>query len=190
MTGVEILRVIDLSVFLDNIARYVAMTDEDLHRATKTCLRNLEHLDREDDLGPDARLRHVLVPELWERLRSGSRDDLRRILTTLAEYDPDPARPSLWERSRRWSAERGACLRAAAARLRDDVARTAGIDTGALVEQTRFAVAGSRAAEKWPPCYPVYEPGFTYRLVPAIAQRVLIRASSNKDSPRSSALRG
>jgi hypothetical protein len=171
-------RVADRARFLDEVARYAAMEDDELHRATEVCLRNLERLDSEVEyeLGPDARLRHVLVPELWERVRPGSRDALRRISTTLAEYDPDTDRPSFWRRSRLWSAEREVRLRSAAARLRDDVACTARVDAGALVEQARFAIAGSRAADRWPPDRPVYEPGFTYRLVPAVAWRVLVRA--------------
>ena len=170
-------RVQDSSRLHDEIARYVAMDDDGLLRATEVCLRNLGRLDRgvEEALGPDVRLRHVLVPELWERLRPGSRDGLRRISTTLAEYDPDPERPSFWRRSQLWSEEREARLRAAAVRLRDDVARMAEVDAGALVEQVRFAIVGSRAAEQWPPDHPVYEPGFAYRVVPAVAQRVLVR---------------
>jgi hypothetical protein len=89
-------RVADRAHFLDEIARHVAMEDDELHRVTEVCLRNLGRLDSEveRELGPDARLRHVLVPELWERLRPGSRDALRRISTSLAEYDPDPDRLS------------------------------------------------------------------------------------------------
>ena len=177
-------RVTDRARFLGEIARYVAMTEDELRRATEVCLHNLERLDLEVEraLGPDARLRNVLVPELWERLRPGSRDDLRRISTSLAEYDPDPDRPSFWKRSKFWSEERVAQL-AAASQLRDDVARTAAVDNRTLIEQVRFAIAGSRAAERWAPDYPVYEPGFAYRLVPAVAERVARLDRGQPDRP-------
>ena len=168
-------RVVNRPRFLDDVRRYVVMEDDDLFRATESCLRNLGRLDVEIeyDLGPDVRLRHVLVPELWERLRSGARDVLRRILTSLAEHDPDPNRVSFWRRSSLWSAEREARLGAAAIRLREDIACMAVADIRALVEQTRFAIAGSQVAQKWPPDYSLYEPGFTFRLVPVVAWRVL-----------------
>lgn len=168
-------RVVDRPRFLDDVRRYVVMEDDDLFRATESCLRNLERLDVEIeyDLGPDVRLRHVLVPELWERLRPGTRDALRRISTSLAEHDPDPNRASFWRRSTLWSAEREAHLCAAAIRLREDIACMTAADIRVLVEQTRFAIAGSQAAQKWPPDYALYEPGFTFRLVPVVAWRVL-----------------
>jgi len=184
-------RVIDRAYFLHDVARHVAMDDEDLRRATEVCLRNLDRLDldAEYDLVPDAQLRHVLVPELWERLRPGSRDGLRRISTTLAEYDFDPERTSFWRRSRLWSEKCQARLREAAVRLRDEVARVASLDAQALVEQARFAIAGSRAADQWTADACVYEPGFAYRLVPAVAQRVLARARPSDGSEPSRAVR-
>jgi len=168
-------RVMDHPRFLDDIRRYVVMEDNDLFRATESCLRNLERLGVEIEyaLGPDVRLRHVLVPELWERFRPGARDTLRRISTSLAEHDSDPDRVSFWRRSSLWSAEREACLCAAAIRLREDIARMAAADIRALVEQTRFAIAGSQVAQKWSPDYSLYEPGFTFRLVPVVAWRLL-----------------
>lgn len=184
-------RVADRAHFADGVARYVAMDDGDLLRATEVCLRNLGRLDLDDEYGlvPDARLRHVLVPELWERIRAGTRDVLRRISTTLAEYDPDPDRPSFWRRSKFWSEERQTRLREAATRLRDEVARAASLDAQALVEQVRFAIAGSRAADDRSPDDYVYEPGFTYRLVPVVAQRAyvrLLRPPSRLPSPEGS----
>lgn len=173
-------RVADHSRFLRDVGRYVAMDDDDLLRATESCLKNLEHLD-DEIASPDADLRIVLVPALWERLRPGSRDALRRITSTLAEYDPDPTRPSFWEQSRLWSAERGSRLREAADNLRQRVGAASALDARALVEQTRFAIAGSRASDRWPPDYSVYEPGFTYRLVPVIAWRVLVRNRAAPD---------
>lgn len=142
-------RIADRSIFLGDIARYVAMDDDNLLQSTRYCLSNVDRLLAEDEesLGPDARLRIVLVPELCERLRSSSRDTLRRISTSLAEYAPDPNRPSFWHRSPLWSAERRARLNTAATQLREDIACMAGIDVNALVEQTRFAIVGSRVAE-------------------------------------------
>lgn len=170
-------QVVDRAYFLNEVARYVAMDDDALLRMTEVCLRNLERIDVQlkCDLGPDVRIRHVLVPELWERLRPGARDALRRILTSLPEYAPDPDRHSFWRRSRLWSASHEGRLQKATARLREDATRTAGIAVGALIEQTRFAITGACATEEWLPDYPVYEPRFTYRLVPAIAWRVLVR---------------
>ena len=166
-------RVADRSAFLNEVARYITMSDDDLLRATEVCLRNLERLD---DLAasPDGALQIVLVPELWEHLRSGTRDTLRRISSTLAEYNPDSTRPSIFER--RLSSETRTRLREGADALRQSIARTARLDVGALVEQVRFAIAGSRATDRWSPADFVYEPGFVYRLVPAIAWRVLVRS--------------
>jgi hypothetical protein len=167
-------RVADRSAFLNGVAHYIAMSDDDLLRATEVCLRNLERFDTVDDLvGPDGALQLVLVPELWERLRSGTRDMLRRISSTLAEYNADPTRASIF--ARRLSPETLTRLCEDANALRQRVERTACLDDGSLVEQVRFAIAGSRATDRWSPTDFVYEPGFVYRLVPAIAWRVLIR---------------
>ena len=166
-------RVVDRSAFLNEVARYIAMADDDLLRATKVCLRNVERLD---DLaaGPDGALQLVLVPELWEHLRPGTRDALRRISSTLAEYNPDPTHPSMF--AQRLSPETRARLREGAGTLRQHIAHASSLDVRALVEQVRFAIAGSRAADRWSPADFVYEPGFVYRLVPAIAWRVLSAA--------------
>lgn len=166
--------VADRPAFLDDVARYAAMSDDDLFCTTAVCLRNLERLG---DLGagPDADLRAVLVPELWERLRPGSRDPLRRITTTIAEYRGDT--PSIF----RLSAGTLARLRDSADDLRLRVASAEALDAEALVERTRFAIAGSRARDSWPPDCPVYEAGFTYRLVPAVAGRVLARSRAGAE---------
>jgi hypothetical protein len=165
-------RVADRPAFLREVGRYVEMSDDDLLRATKSCLGNLERLDRPD--GPDGSLQLVLVPELWERLRPGTRASLRRISSTLAEYNPDATRPSIFARMVTPHALADLSERAEA--LRDRISRTAKIDDQALVEEARFAIAGSRARDRWSPDAFVYEPGFAYRLVPAIAWRVLDRA--------------
>lgn len=166
-------RVADRSAFLNEVARYITMSDDDLLRATEVCLRNLERLD---DLvaGPDRALQLVLVPELWERLRSGTRDTLRRISSTLAEYSPDPTQPSIL--AQRLSPETLARLRESANTLHQHIAHASSLDARTLVEQVRFAIAGSRAADRWSPADFVYEPGFVYRLVPAIAWRALVRS--------------
>jgi hypothetical protein len=166
-------RVADRPTFLEDIARYVAMHDNDLFRVTEVCLRNLTRLD-ELTTGPDSDLQLILVPELWERIRPGSRDNLRRISSTLAEYRPDPARPSIF--ARLLSPEAMTRLHEGADNLRERVAHASHLDVGALVEQVRFAIAGSCAADRWSPADCVYEPGFTYRLVPAVAWRGLNRA--------------
>lgn len=183
-----ILRRVDgRSTLLDGIRRYVRMADDDLHHATEVCLRNLNPLDSdaEHDLDPDAQIRIVLVPEFWERIRPGSRYPLRRISTRLAEYDPAPDQPSFWRHSRLWSAEHDQRLRESAIRLREEIARAATLDIRALVEQARFAIAGSHASDQCPPDHPVYEPGFTYRLIPAVAWRALAREARaiNAEAP-------
>lgn len=162
-------RVTDHTAFLGDLTRYTEMSDGELLHATEVCLRNLEHVD-DPGVGPDGHLRLVLVPELWERLRAGSRDKLRRISSTLAEYDP--TRPLTLARF--LSSETRARLRDDANALRQRVAFAGRLDVGALVEQVRFAIAGSRVADRWAPTDFVYEPGFVYRLVPAIAWRALV----------------
>jgi hypothetical protein len=163
-----------VSSFIDGASRYHTMSDSDLLRATEVCLRNLERLD-DSAASPDVDLRTALVPELWERLQSGTRNALRRLTSTLAEYAPAP----FWRQSRLWSAEREAALCEEARQLRLRVTQLARVDTAALIEQVRFAIAGSRAADRWGPTACVYEPGFTYRLVPALALRVRTRQGVN-----------
>lgn len=155
--------------FTSEIERYAAIDDHDLYRATLGCLRNMNRLERTD--GPDADLRHVLVPELWRRLHfAGARDELRKISTSLAEYT---GAPSIFDRRLKPGARDE--LRANADRLREQITSMAASDDRALIEQTRFAIAGSRAGDRFTPCAPVYEPAFAYRLVPVIAWRVLRR---------------
>lgn len=163
-------RVVDRSHFATELTRYAAMSDGELYHVTEVCLRNLGPLD-DESAGPDADLRIILVPELWERLRPGSRDSLRRITLTLAEYQADS--PSIF--ARMLSPGSLTRLRASADDLRRRVATATVLSAGALVEQTRFAVAGSHMAATWPPDYSVYESGFTYRLVPVVAWRVLVQ---------------
>jgi len=165
-------RVTDRPTFLDDIARYVAMDDSDLLRATEVCLKNLGRLD-DDAPGPDSDLQLILIPEIWERIRPGTRDDLRRISSTLAEYWPDPERPSIL--ARLLGPEAITRLRERAYTLRRSIAHVSSLDVGALVEQVRFAIAGSRVADRWSPADCVYEPGFVYRLAPVIAWRGLTR---------------
>lgn len=163
-------RVADRPDFLPNVRRYLAYSDDDLFQATKTCLHNLERLER--NTGPDADLQVVLVPELWDRLRPGTRGTLRKITTTLAEYDPEKASRVT---ARLLSPEGRQRLAAEAADLRARIIDAATLDADALVERVRFAIAGSRAGDLHSPADWVYGPGFVYRLVPAIAHRVLSR---------------
>jgi hypothetical protein len=167
-------RVTDRPRFLSEIARYNAMNDDQLLQATVVCLRNLESLyDVAAAATSDGNLQLVLVPELWERLRAGTRDGLRQITSTLAEYNPNPAHPSIL--APLLSAETLERLREGADVLRQRLASTALLDNAGLVEQVRFAIAGSRAADRWSPTAFVYEAGFVYRLVPAITWRLLVR---------------
>ena len=181
-------RVNDRPAFLRQIARYVEMDDDDLLRATEVCLRNLERLGGTalESFGgtfPDGDLQVVLVPELWERLRPGTRPRLRRITCSLAEYNPDVDRPSIFARLLAPKALTN--LRDGAEFLRHHIKLTERLDAEALVEQVRFAIAGSRVSDRWEPSAYVYEPGFVYRLVPAIAWRVLSR-DRRRDQQRAS----
>jgi hypothetical protein len=168
-------RVTDRLMFLSNLAHYVAMDDDDLLRATKVFLKNLERIDDDSD-DPDNDLQLILIPEIWERIRPGTRDDLRRISSTLAEYRPDPEHPSIF--ARLLGPETMANLRESADKLRRRIANASHADVGTLVEQVRFAIAGSRVAARWAPTDCVYAPGFVYRLVPVVACRGLERAST------------
>jgi hypothetical protein len=145
------------------------MEDDDLLYATEVCLKNLERVDH-SVTSPDRDLQLIIVPELWERIRTGTRDKLRRTLAkcTLAEYDPDPAPPSIFRRllSR---------VREGSNDLRQRLKHAAQLDVPSLVEQARFMIAGSHAADRWGPDAYVYETVFVYRLVPAIAWRALVR---------------
>jgi hypothetical protein len=134
----------NLTSFVENVSRYHAMPDADLLHATVACLLNLERLD-DSVPSPDVELRTVLVPELWERLQGGTRDRLLRLTSTLAEYNPS----SLWRRSRFWSAAQEAATCLAARRLRQRISQAESADTAILIEQVRFAIAGSHADANW-----------------------------------------
>ncbi len=172
-------KITDYASFTRDVARYRAMSDADLLHATETCLKNLSRVDDEDEADADAALRIVLVPELCERIAPGTRTALRRISSTLAEYAPDdPGRPSFFRHM--LSPETRRRLREAAVDLRRRVAATAAIDTRSLVHQVRFAIAGSRVTESWSPSDCVYEPGFMYHVVPAVARRALERSAERR----------
>jgi hypothetical protein len=143
----------------------------------------MNNLERVDDsvTSPDRDIQLIIVPELWERIRTGTRDKLRRISSTLAEYDPDPTPPSIF--SRLLSQEALKRLREGSNDLRQRLKHAAQLDVPSLVEQVRFMIAeqvrfmiaGSHAADRWEPDAHVYETVFVYRLVPAIAWRALVR---------------
>ena len=160
-------RIVDAASFYADAARFAALNDAELLSATETCLRNLPRID-EATAAADTDLQLVLVTELWERLRPGTRDTLRRISTTLAEYDP--SRSSIFDRLLSPASRVLLCTRAT--ELRQAIARATWLDAGSLAQWTRFAIAGSRAMRRYAPEDCVYEPGFTYRLMPAIVRRV------------------
>jgi hypothetical protein len=168
------------SYFIDSVMRYHAMADVDLLGATEVCLRNLGRLDRDE--GPDVDLRHILIPEAWDRLMpgTGARDRLRRISTGIAEYDPD--RPSVFKRLLKPG--QIARLGAMADRTRREIAQTSDVDTVSLVERIRFSIAGSCASQRFPATACVYEPGFAYRVSPVVARRLLARDASVVLVPR------
>lgn len=170
-------RMRDRDRFEREIERYRIKSDEDLIRSVEICLRNLDCLNDEDGGDgvdrPDFELRALLAPELCERILPGCRDRLRRIRCTLAEYDPDPATPSAFRRM--LSSAQLARLRERADALRRDVAVVSALEVDDLADRTRFALRGSRAAERHLPDAPVYEPAFAYLAVPSLVVRALAR---------------
>lgn len=161
-------RIVDQAAFSADVGRITALNTTALFAMTENCLRNLPHVD-EALPSADADLQLVLVPELWERIQPGVRGPLRRISTSLAEYDPN--RPS--SLARLLSAPIRRRLEVRASELRQAIARAASFDTKSLAEWTRFSIAGSRASSHHAPEDFVYPPAFTYRLVPAIVQRAM-----------------
>jgi hypothetical protein len=166
--------VADHDRFSHDVARYGRMSDADPLLAVEVCLKNLTRIDQDYLINPDFRLRAVIVPELCERVSPGLglRKMLRRYTTSGAEYAPSGANPF------RLSADRLRKLEIDAGDLRDAVAEAAAADDAALVEQARFAIAGSRGMERWSPSECVYESGFVYRIVPVLAIRVLGRGET------------
>jgi hypothetical protein len=165
-----------------DVARYRALADDELLRVTKVCLKNLERVD-DANVGGDPDLRVLLVPELWERIRPGTRTQLRQITSSIVEYR-GAAEPSFWRRICR--PETLAQLAQAAERTRAEVETLAQLSAGDLVERVRFAIAGADSARRFEPGDCVYEPGFAYRLVPVLAVRVADRAATDvRRSPSS-----
>ncbi len=187
----EILRRADLASLDRDVGRYAGMGDDDLLRATEVCLHNV---DRVDDVvrSADADLRIILVPELWERIRlsSGSsvvlasdlRDSLRLITTKLASYQGS----SRTQPNRLWSsAERAARLLDSANLLRAEILRVSALSMDGLIDEVRAAVVRSSAADRHSPTDCLYGPGFTYRLVPALAYRALERTLATRSGEMS-----
>ncbi len=164
--------------FARQVSRYRLMTDEDLVKMTELYLRNMGRVDSRAEVGPDFDLQVVLVPELCERIVAGSRDRVRRISTSSAEYDD--SRPSIFRRM--LSEESIRELAASARSLRADIAAVSALPIEALVERARFAIHGSRSSDRFGPCAAVYEPAFVYRLAPVLAVRAADRANSGRRS--------
>lgn len=151
-----------------DLGRNIAMNLDDLYESTETCLKNLGRIN-DSVTSADSDLRLILVPELWERLRPGSRKPLRRISSSLAEYIHNSGRSLIMALSpnSRYELHEGSRL----LRQRIEFAET--LDIKALLEWTRFSISGAKVNRSYPPEYPVYEPAFAYRLVPVLAWRVL-----------------
>jgi hypothetical protein len=96
---------------------------------------------------------------------------MRQIRCSLAEYNPDA--PSVFRRMLSGSAL--ARLRERAQAVRRDVAIVSALELCDLVDRARFALRGSRAAERNSPDAPVYETGFAYLVVPSLIVRALAR---------------
>jgi len=120
---------------------------------------------------PDGDLRLIVLPELCERVLPNTRDRIRRIESSLAEYQP---KHSFFTRLLPPHARDK--LQTDAADLRACIAEVARLDVTAVDERLRFLIAGS-AASCWAPDAPVYEPALVYRLAPAIAWRALREAA-------------
>lgn len=151
-----------------DLERNIEMSLDDLYKSTETCLKNLGRIN-DSAASADSDLRLVIVPELWERLRPGSRKALRRISSTLAEYIHNSGRSLIMALSpdSRYALQEGSRL------LRQRIEFAENLDTKALLEWTRFSISGAKINKSYPPEYPVYEPAFAYRLVPVLAWRVL-----------------
>lgn len=162
----------------DDIRRFREMSDDDLLDSTRNAMRNLDQVDE----GPDRALRAVLVPECWERIRPGTRDGLRSIVTTLAEWSEE-AKSNLTLSLRSLIGPEGVDrIRDESRRLREDIEEARRAEPLWLVERMLFLISGSRAYEGDGrlPTDPVYEPAFAYRLVPEIARRMLERTGQQK----------
>lgn len=172
-------------IFCKNLLRYQEFSDQDLVRSARTCLSNLERFDEEHSPA-DTLLRHVLVPEICTRITPDVRDALRRVSTSLAEHDPDPRHPSIFDRFLRARCPWGTQARAdyetgrnrrlrAATSLRASITFHAALGVPELVERTGATITRSNVVRPWDPSDCVYEPGFTYRVVPALLQRLVER---------------
>ncbi len=159
--------------FVERVLAYHAMDDDGLLRRTEICLGNLERVVDQDESG-EADLQVVLVPELWERIVPGVRATLRRITSSLAEYQSSEA--SIF--ARLLGPRKCSQLQASASQLRARIAAAAELDAQSLVERVRFAIAGSRAVDRWAPTDHVYDPAFVYCLTPVLARRALDRSRS------------
>lgn len=168
-------RLADHAQLMNDLARFTAMTEDDFLVATQSCLKNVGRLT--NTLGADAELRLVLIPELWDRLRPGVGDLLRRIHTTLDRYY-GPSKNSFWRKTCFWSEASEAELVAEARTLRERITATRKASLPMLFEQVRFAIAGSQASDRFGIEDPVYEPALVYRLVPVLTQRVQAKFSS------------
>lgn len=168
-------RATDRSKLAQQIQEYTAMPAATLVDTVCLCLRNVSHVDSSSR---DGELRLVVLPELCERILPGSRDQVRRIESSLAEHWPDVS-PSIF--SRMLSQASRDQLRQEAENLRAQIKEIARQDTKTIVERLRFLIAGSAAA-CWATDDCVYEPALTFRLVPAIAWLALREASRGTGS--------
>lgn len=149
---------------------YCETADDELLRVVRVCLKNLQMMDPPlDEVGPDFELRALLVPELSERFRPrmGLRDEFRRFHTTSAEYYGGG------DNLFRLSLSTLQHLDNRAEDLRSRIAGVRVLSTFDLVDSVRFALGGCLASSRNSPSAPVYEPAFAYRVVPALASRVL-----------------
>ncbi len=159
---------------LEHARQFREMSDDDLLETTKRMMRNLDQADE----GPDRVLRSVLVPECWERIRPGTRDGLRSIITTLAEWSEETKSNLTLAIRSRLGPDGVARIRGESERLRKDIEEARLVEPLVLVEKMISLIGASRAyeGEGRLPTDPVYEPAFAYCLVPEIARRMLERS--------------
>lgn len=198
--------VADVNMFARELLKYEAMSDAEIVRCAEVCLRNVEprrdlaaislRFDAESDL------RTFLVPEICERIQPGTRTALRRITTSIAEHDPDPARPSIFVRIWQMRSPSGTAARARqervyeqarreAAAARSRIALLSQVDRIDLAWRVEEAIGASDVGERWQPTEFVYDPALTYRLVPALVERMMTSLSADRsDAARDARERG
>lgn len=177
--------------FFADLKKHESESDDGLVETAQICLRNLSSIGRYA-VGDD--LRAAIVPEICERIVPGSRTPVRRITTCIAERDDGPRFDSRLLEAQGFSAfwRRHYCPPGTAARARHD-AQTLGfareatgmrarivllaeISVNELIDRAKEAIGQSSVHVRWSPTTFVYEPALTYRVIPVLGHRAMLRA--------------